>query len=204
MFDNNYWYYTLSTIAQTLAAILGLAAVFVTLRSQNIIKVLEEYKKGAYLVVKLKEEHIDKPPKILKIYQRSASGLFKELQEIEKNYKDKYDINPGMKSGIAALARKFEPDINFNNISFLNDSANNLFIYVDRRREIINSVKWPGVFTAGTIIYTILLLSFTNVVANFHYLKFKFFVLAVVCSIIIFILIIIFSWKLLKDASEKI
>jgi hypothetical protein len=58
MIIDNAWYYTLSTIAQTLATILGLAVVFSTIRLQSIIEKINNYKDKAYYINKRIEKHI--------------------------------------------------------------------------------------------------------------------------------------------------
>ncbi|MBI4050513.1 MAG: hypothetical protein HY396_00855 [Candidatus Doudnabacteria bacterium] len=178
--------------------------MFVTLRLQSITDKIKEYKKRASYIVKKKEKHFNKTPGIAKPYERSASGIFKELEEIEDNYRTKYDRNSEMKSDIAALARTFEPNLNLDNISFLNDTADNLSIYISQRREMISSVKLPGIVTAGSIIYTILLLSVTDLLSKINCLALLLFILAICWSVLSIVLIAKSSWQLLKATGEKI
>jgi hypothetical protein len=53
---DNTWYYTLSTIAQTLAAVFGLAAVFITLGLESLNKNLAEYKKVAHRIIQIQKK----------------------------------------------------------------------------------------------------------------------------------------------------
>ncbi len=50
----NTWYYTLSTISQTLAAILALAAVFAVLRLESLRKNIDDYKGRALKILNAK------------------------------------------------------------------------------------------------------------------------------------------------------
>ena len=55
---DNTWYYTLSTISQTLAAILGLGAVFIVLRMQGLNKNIAEYRAMALNIIRSRKENI--------------------------------------------------------------------------------------------------------------------------------------------------
>jgi len=200
---DNVWYYTLSTIAQTLAAILGLAAVFVTIRLQNIIEEIKEYKRRAYYIIKIRDKHLSKDIKNYRITDRSASGLHNDLQEIEKNY-TKYEENSGIKSDIENLAKAFEPNLDLDNLSFLKDTVGYLHFYIKQRKQLLKSIKWPGVISSGTIIYTIFLLSISKLFYCDKIFAIQLFTLAVIFSILSILLIINASWKLFKDSAEKI
>ena len=196
---DNTWYYTLSTIAQTLAAIMGLSVVFVSLRLQNIIENIKEYKRRADYIVKNKNEHIDGNSG--KINERSVSGLINELKEIEKDYPEKFENNSGFKPEIESYAKNF----NFlDNLSFIKDTAGNLKIYRNQREKLFESTKYPGVIASATIIYAIILLSMSNLFFCDPILGKLLFFLATLFSIISIISIVKTSWILLRDSVQTI
>lgn len=63
--ESNTWYYTLSTISQTLAAILALAAVFAILRLESLKKNIDNYKRRALMLLNVKEKIFKFQQKIL-------------------------------------------------------------------------------------------------------------------------------------------
>lgn len=200
---DNTWFYTLSTIAQTLAAILGLAAIFVTIRLQNIILELKEYKRRAYYIIKIRDRHLSKDLKDYRITDRTASGLFKDLQEMEKNYM-KYEENSGIKADLEKFAKAFEQNLDLDNLSFLKDTAGYLYFYIKQRKQLLKSIKWPGIISSGTIIFTIFLLSISKLFYCDRIFAIQLFTLAVIFSILSMLLIIDASWKLFKDSAEKL
>ncbi|MFA6383502.1 MAG: hypothetical protein WCX17_03695 [Parcubacteria group bacterium] len=191
--DNNTWYYTLTTIAQTLAAILGLAAVFVTIRLQKLTEKLEYYKVRANYIAK------QKPGASNNNIERTANGLFDELKDIIVEY-EKYGKDSGFISGIAKLSATFEPNLCLDNLGFLTHTKDNLGIYIKQRKKILELVRLPGVFTSGTIIYVIILLSMSNLL----YCNRLLFALAVYFSVVSILFIITASWELLKESVQKI
>ena len=132
----NAWYYTLSTIAQTLAAVLGLAVVFATIRLQNITEKLKKYMERAYRIIKIIDKHQSDKIKSGSIIERSASGLLKDLKEIEKNYYEKYEINSGIKADIENFAKSIESNLYIDNLSFLKDAVGYLDIYRKQRKRL--------------------------------------------------------------------
>ena len=197
MIIDNTWYYTLSTIAQTLAAILGLAVIFATIRLQNIIEKLKDYKDKAYYISKKIEKG--------KAVERSASGLYKNLKRINKEWKEKYKEKFEVKESIRLFSKKSEPDLNLRPLDFIKYVKNYLGIYINERKNLFNLIKRSGIVSSVTIIYVIFLLSISELI---FYLDVKIiaflFILAVILSILSIFLIGRTSWKLLKDSAEKI
>lgn len=196
------WYYTLSTIAQTLAAILGLAVVFATIRLQNIVEELKGYKRIAHYIAEKIHEHIsinyDK-----RIAGITASGLCDVLNKIEKHYPAQYKGNSGIESGLTDLAQTFYPNLRLDNLKFIEDTTYHLGFYIKQRNNLMKTIKWPGIISAGTIIYTILLLSISKLLYCDKVFATQLFTLAVFLSTLSILLIINASWNLFKNSAEK-
>jgi len=193
------WYYTLSTIAQTLAAILGLAAVFAAIRLENFSKQLKEYRDRGYCVIKIIDKHLKRGNST----SGSANGVYKELEEIEKNW-ETYEENSGIKPEIEEIAKRYETSLSLNALEFIKDSRYHLGIYIKQRKGLLNKIKQTGVISSGTIIYAILLLSISKLFWCDRIFAMQLFTLAIVLSILSIILIIDITWKILKDIVEKI
>ena len=75
--DNTAWYYTLSTASQTLAALLGVSAVFVVLRLEGISRNINKYKLQASDILKTIDRYVD-PSKNLE--KESSRGVIKSTK----------------------------------------------------------------------------------------------------------------------------
>lgn len=202
---DNTWYYTLSTIAQTLAAVFGLAAVFITLGLESLNKKLVEYKKVAHRIIQIQEKHIG-DFEASKIINRTASGVYKDLREIVNKYEydDKYHKNSGMISDIAELAKFYEPNLKQDNLSFLKNIEDNLRECISKRNDLLESIKLPGIVTFSTIIYVIFLLSMSNIFYCNNILVKLLFFLATLFTVTSILLVVTTSWKLIKDVVHKV
>ena len=200
---DNVWYYTLSTIAQALAAILGLAVVFATIRLQNIVEELKGYRRIAHYIAKKIDEHksINYNRRIADI---TASGLWDVLNKIKKDYPKQYKGNSGIEPGLTSLAQTFYPHLKLDNLKFIEDTTYHLGFYIKQRNNLMKTIKWPGIVSSGTIIYTIFLLSISKLFYCDKIFAMQLFTLAVIFSILSILLIIDASWKLFKDSAEKI
>lgn len=196
---DNTWYYTLSTIAQTLAAILGLAAVFAAIRLENLGKQLREYRDRGHRVIKIIDGHLKRGGST----DGSASGVYNELRDIEKKWEE-YEKNSGIKSDIEGIAKKYEPILDLNTLEFIRDSKHYLGIYIKQKKAIFKEIKWTGIVSSGTIIYSIFLLSISKLFWCDRIFATQLFTIAIVFSILSIILIIDATWKLLKSIVEKI
>ena len=196
---DNTWYYTLSTIAQTLAAVLGLVVVFATVRLNNIIDELKKYRKIAHFIAKIVDKHqsIDYERKIADI---TAHGLLDILKKIKKDYPEKYEKNSGIPSDLEKLAQNLYPDLKLDGLNLIEDTIYHLNLYIKQREGLAEALKVPGIATASTIIYAIFLLSVSNLLYCFTSILFA---LAVIFSILSIYLIVKASWKLFEDSIEK-
>lgn len=166
-FENNMtpntWYYTLSTISQTLAAILGLAAVFVVLRLQGLIKNISDYRGRAIDVLRVKEKHIQsyKIPQSITIKE-----ILEDLREIDGNYETEYSRNAGVVDNLSKLSDRYEPNKGLGHQDFLKDTLKNLDSFVSQRDDVVKLVKWPGIIVSLAIAISILLLGLTDWAIN--------------------------------------
>jgi hypothetical protein len=146
------WYYTLSTIAQTLAAVLGIGAVFVTLRLQSVANSIEKYREMAYEILLLDE---DSTPR-----DESAKSVRDTLKTIVENYAD-YGSKPKWGTDLGGIRVRYNQG-NINLREFVSRIWNDLDRYIEQRDKMITLVKWPGVSTFSAIIISLLLLASTD------------------------------------------
>lgn len=159
----NTWYYTLSTISQTLAGILGLAAVFVVLRLQGLIKNISGYKGRAIDILKIKEKHIS----LYQIPQNlTVNNILENLREIESKYETEYSTISGIVADLSALSNKYEPNKELGHKGFLKDTLRNLDSFVSQRDDVVKLVKWPGIIVSLGIAISIFLLSLADWAIN--------------------------------------
>lgn len=154
----NTWYYTLSTISQTLAAILALAAVFAILRLESLRKNIGDYKGRALKILSAKEKHLNSGKKswdTIKI-------ILEDLREFNQNYATKYDKNLSIQQDLTKLSANYEPLIQTSNADFVADTIKNLDSFVSQRDGVVKLVKWPGIVTSLAIAVPILLLSLSD------------------------------------------
>ena len=188
----NTWYYTLSTISQTLAAILGLAAVFVVLRLQSLIKNIADYRDRALKILKVKARHIrgyDVSDKIDHIYN--------DIKEFSLNYMHNYRNNGGILNDIRNLASGYDRVL-YDDLDFVINTFENLDSFLDQKRGVIKLVKWPGILMALSIAYAIILLSLSDYLNSVYVLWF-----AVAFALFSFWSALRASWKIL-DAIKRL
>ena len=88
----NTWYYGLSTIAQTLAGILGLGAIFIILGFDSITKEFREYKERGLAILEIKKKRLEGTAEPTRIPD-NIKGIVGALEEFWTNYKEKYRTN---------------------------------------------------------------------------------------------------------------
>ncbi len=155
--NSNTWYYTLSTIAQTLAAILALAAVFIVLRLQGILKNINDYKERAHYIFDVVKRHQPSYDVV-----SSDREVLCELQKLSKNWKTFGALNSGISTDIANLVIFYEQYRTPNAQEFINDTRRNLDSFIEQKYKLINLIKVPALFTSITITTAIFFLTFTN------------------------------------------
>lgn len=193
------WYYTLTTISQTLAAILGLAAVFAVIRLENLSKQLKKYRDRGYHAIKIIGKHLKRKNST----SGSARGVYEELKNIEENW-ERHKENSGIEPDIEGITKKYEPNLDLNALEFIKDSKYYLGVYIKQREATFKKIKLTGIVSSATIIYSIFLLSISKLFWCDRIYATQLFTIAVLFSIFSIILIIDAAWKLLKDSVEKI
>jgi len=161
----NTWYYTLSTISQALAAILGLAAVFVVLRLQLLIKNVSDYRsRGIDILSKKKKNFRD----YIVPVNLSTNLIINDLEEIQDNFSAKYSHNSGFVAGVSMLSMNYEPNKKMDILDFVANTSGELCKYVEQRDETINLIKWPGITVSTTISLSVLCLSLTDILISWQ------------------------------------
>lgn len=153
--DITTWYYTLSTIAQTLAAVLGLGTVFVTLRLQSIGNDIRKYKTIALDILHLNEDSVP---------QNEEAKLIRDnLKSVLSNY-DQYAKERNWCTNLDKIRFRNEPQGNPNLKEFVSRIWSNLDKYLEQRDDMVKLVKWPGIMTLLTICISLILLAFTDLI----------------------------------------
>lgn len=154
----NTWYYTLSTISQTLAAVLALAAVFAVLRLESLRKNIDDYKGRALKILGAKEKHLNSGKKSWD----TMKTILEDLREFNQNYKTKYNNNSGVKKEMDKLSDSYENLVQVSDVDFVADTLKNLDSFVSQRDDVVRLVKWPGIITSLAIALSIILLSLSD------------------------------------------
>ena len=158
----NTWYYTLSTISQTLAAVLGLAVIFTVLRLESLTRNTNDYKGRAIKLLRVKESHLDSERKSWD----TIESILKELREFAQNYEEKYRRNAGVNEEVNRLAVSYENLERMGDVAFVKDTLKNLESFISQRDGLVRLVKLPGIATLVTIATSILLLSLSDWVSS--------------------------------------
>src|SRR3990167_4253069 len=140
---DNTWYYTLSTISQTLAAILGLGAVFIVLRMQGLNKNIAEYRAMALNIIRSRKENI----RNYEMPSDEIEDILKELRDFKEHYRDgDFRGNAGILQAMNIWAQTYSDHGYRNDTDFLNDVVDRLNFFVSQRDDVIRMIKWPGIF----------------------------------------------------------
>lgn len=189
------WYYTLSTISQTLAAILALGAVFVVLRLQSLNKNIAEYKTVALNIIRARIKHKNHRAKL-----DEMSDILKEIREFKNLYiDDELRSDAGILHDIGSWANTYAVFGHKDDIDFVNNTVDRLDFFVSQRDDVIKMIKWPGIFMSSSVILAILFLGVSN------YLKYPAVILWFITlfSVFSFYSTVRASWKIL-DAIKRL
>ena len=157
----NTWYYGLSTIAQTLAGILGLGAIFIILGFDSITKEFREYKERGLAILEIKKKRLEGTAEPTRIPD-NIKGIVGALEEFWTNYKEKYRTNAGIDADIKKIANEYGRLSLVGDLGFVKYTYLNLKQLSEQRREMVKSVIWPGVITISTIAASLVLLGFSD------------------------------------------
>lgn len=161
------WYYTLSTIAQTLAAVLAFAAVFLILRLECLGKNIEKYRDFAKEILTIKGKYnpgYGVPEDVNNPVAKILEGLQEFLDEYEL-YEMKEDLSDAQYEAateIASLAAREGQDGGYMGLYFISNVREKLDSYFEQRIKVVEFVKQPGILAVITIISSITLLGATD------------------------------------------
>ena len=159
----NTWYYTLSTISQTLAAVLALAAVFVVVRLESLNKNINDYRGRALKIIILKERYVDPGNKR---NWDNVGAILADLREFKNNYSEKYRKIERLPAALVDLSNRYDVFSKFSETEFIKNTLENLDSFVSQRDGLMKLLKWPGIVVSLAISASIVLLSFSDKVYN--------------------------------------
>lgn len=154
--DPNTWYFSLSALAQTLAALLGLSGIFVALKLEHIVKEIDYYKRRGATILK-----IHKPENDDERLAFDAAKILKGLREFQANYMD----DPVAMRHLQHAHHKYEPTMRASSeraIRFLEDTIYFLEDYLRQKATILHLIKFPAVTTIAGIVLSFMLLSWSE------------------------------------------
>ncbi|MDO8574160.1 MAG: hypothetical protein Q7R86_00865 [bacterium] len=165
----NTWYYTLSTIAQTLSALLGLSAVFLVMKLGNIEKNINDHKwRGLSLL------NTNNP----KETNKNANLSAKEVANKLKKFHCAGDVNILVK--LYTLVSQYEFNITLSKLeqppayaertelieNFAKKTQRNIDFYLKERGGILSDIKEPSLLALSVIVVSILLLSLGGLIST--------------------------------------
>lgn len=153
------WYYTLSTISQTLAAILGVIAVFVVLRLDGLTKNITDYRYRALRILRVKTRYI----KEYRPAENETDKILLDLREFNENYRNKYRNEQNILMAMLDLSHNYDLG-QLNDISFVDNTYTNLNNFIDQRDEVVRYVKLPGILGVLTIGISLTLLTLADAI----------------------------------------
>lgn len=195
--DSNVWHYTLSTISQTLAAILGLLGVFAVLKLTGLIKDIIDYRERAKAVLRGDNQYRRKGHNLSEV--ADLGEIEKAIANIAKEYKEYGDEDnergdAAMNGHISMLCANYFPRFNLSRLQFLQDTSDNLGHLIRQRSKVLNLVAVPAIVTLIVIVASLIALSVGEVIGyNQTWL-----VLIVAITIISLVMIAYYGWQILK------
>jgi len=147
--DNNIWFYTLSTISQTTAAIIGLFAVFVVFKMDKINKSITDLR-GPII-------HMISNGESMKYLQISNQQVYSEALKF-------FEKTPSARSAFGWTSDEVGPiTINRDNIYIFKD-------LIEKKENILSKLKWSIFFCTASIILSIYLLTFSTFFIIYNYI----------------------------------
>ncbi len=154
--DPNTWYFTLSALAQVLAAILGLNAIFAAVKLEHIIKQIDYYKRrGASIIKWESRKEADK--------RISFDGryILKHLEMLWKKHRE----DPAFIVHLERTMNRYDPSLRATPdraIRFMEDTIYSLEDNLDQKRKVIRRMLPPSLVTMFAIFVSLLMLAFTD------------------------------------------
>lgn len=171
--ETNVWYYTLSTIAQVLAAVTGLFAVFVVWKVQESSVLLTEFRSASIRMLSYVSSNIkDYTPHTLQelffTSDKNILVIFKKILDIKNE--SGLSVNESIRSNILAL----HYSIDENTYLFYKD-------LVDKKDSIIQDLKNILILNFLTIVGSVMALIFSVKVTYNTYILYLVFFFTVLC-----------------------
>lgn len=188
--DYNYWYYTLSTVAQTLASMLGLIGVFVVLKLTGVIRDIIDYRERGKNLLRAENEHLGAQHDVGSTADLEA--ILTALNKTAKTYQE--GENPNIDHAVSRFVSMYEPMRGHSNSQFIKDTADNLCRLMAQHRSILDLVKPPAIFSGTTIALCVAALSVGHLIGYQIWLVW----LTGALGLVSIYLIGISSWGILK------
>jgi hypothetical protein len=150
------WYYTFSTISQTLASIVGLSAVFVAIRLEQLDRTTSLFRERALNIIAGEGKAGLQFGK-----EAETHRVIKKLEHIINDF-DHWNGDQNVKSIIIELITRYEPTKKYDNLSFIKDTHFYLDKAYEQKTKVINLIKWPAFFVAIAIGFSLIYLSTTD------------------------------------------
>ena len=190
--DSSTWNYTLSTLAQVLAAILGLTSIFIALKLEHIVQKIDYHKRrGASILKGISEEHANE------LAYFRASYILAQLKTIEEICDGRHDI-------IEHLQRVLKRYDGAAEISeerarrFLSDTIYALENNIRQKEHVLLRLIMPSLITVSGMVASLVTLGAANILIGSRYDVVLFWSVLLI-SIIGIIMILIASYNIFRS-----
>lgn len=155
--DPNAWYFTLSSLSQVLAGVLGLTAIFVTVKLDYTMRQIDYHKRRGVSVLRIQsvQEAVDGR------LHFDASHILREL----KAFAHKHREDPAIIPHLEKVMKKYDSALRVTPErawQFVDDSIYSLDDNLTQKRESIEALKAPSGLSLLAIIFSFILLSFSD------------------------------------------
>lgn len=150
------WHFTLSALAQSLAAILGLTTIFVALKLEHIVKEIDYYKRRGASILKVH------PDKKVSHFFFTSSHISESLHRLREEHKDNMDP---LLPHLAKMHKKYEPSIRVSaerSTHFFEDTIFFLDDYRNQKKLILKTIRLPALITISDIVIALFFLAVSD------------------------------------------
>lgn len=158
--DPNTWHFTLSALSQTLAAILGLTAIFFVLKVESITKQIDYYKRRGASILKGQNSHEGD-----RRLSFDADYILQKLHAFARKHREDVSIIPHLERTM----KRYDPSLRVTQeraVMFLDDTIYSLEDNMSQKKKIIQSVRVPAVANLITIFIALELLAASDLVLS--------------------------------------
>lgn len=154
--DPNTWYFALSALAQVLAAVLGLTAIFVAVKLEHITKQVDYYKRRGASILKWEskkeaDDHIS----------FDAHYILKKLHTFSRKHRE----DEALILHLEKTLKRYDPILHVTPdraIRFMDDTMYSLQDNLKQKRDVIRSIIIPSIVTMIAIFASLILLGLTD------------------------------------------